>query len=97
MEACRKEEAEERVKRDDQWRTFLLDQRQAQTTGLESLSKAQASGLESLSIRMEQMANVLAAINANVNQVMTKFQAHDARAEDISKMVATIDAKSGKP
>ena len=81
VDACRRHEAEERAKRDEQWRAFLLDQRQAQ-----------AAGLEALGARMEQMAGVLAAISANVNQVMVKFGQHDARAEEIFKALAAHDA-----
>ncbi|MDX9953268.1 MAG: hypothetical protein RBT75_04195 [Anaerolineae bacterium] len=56
LDAYRQQEAEERAKRDEQWRAFLLDQRQAQ-----------AAGLEALSARMEQLAAVLAAVSAHVS------------------------------
>lgn len=81
----RKLESDERNKRDEQWRTFLLDQR-----------KAQSDGMEALSVRMEQMANVLSAINKNVDNVMIKFSSHDQRAEDISRAIAAHDASTRK-
>lgn len=59
LDAYRRQEAEERAKRDEQWRAFLLDQRQAQ-----------AAGLEALSARMEQLAAVLAAVSAHVSTMV---------------------------
>lgn len=59
LDAYRQQEAEERAKRDEQWRAFLLDQRQAQ-----------AAGLEALSARMEQLAAVLAAVSAHVSTMV---------------------------
>jgi len=85
IDDSRKLEADERNKRDEQWRTFLLDQR-----------KAQSDGMEALSVRMEQMANVLSAINKNVDNVMIKFSSHDQRAEDISRAIAAHDASTRK-
>lgn len=73
--------AEERVRRDQEWRAFLLDQRVANVTGLETLST-----------QMRQIAECLATVNTNVHIVMGKFTAHDERAEEILSVLTAHDA-----
>lgn len=74
----RRQEADERVKRDQQWREFLLDQRQAQTASLESQGTT-----------LQQMAAVLSALSANNIQMMRYLESLNERME---RMVAVQSA-----
>jgi len=85
MDESLKHASTERAHRDEQWRAFLLDQRQAQSAGMEALSA-----------RMAQMANVLASMDTSLNQVVNKLNLHDVRAEEMNKNIATLCARNDK-
>ena len=88
----RRERETERAARDEQWRTFLTDQRHAT---LETL--------DVLSLRLQQLGDVIVGIDARTQRIEALFGAHDQRAEMIAVSLEGLRAETelckpkGKP
>lgn len=68
----RQEREAERTKRDDEWRSFLTDQR-----------NATLATLDVLALRLQQLGDVVMGIDDRTKRIEKAFDAHDTRAERI--------------
>lgn len=78
----RQERETERQQRDEQWRAFLTEQR-----------NATLATLDVFSLRLQQLGDVIVGIDDRTRRIETLFGAHDQRAEAIALSLEGLRAE----